>query len=263
MSKSAKNEIDEEKFLEDIFNKGNKFTPEEKEKIFKYLLILYEKYCKKGNKPGYEVILEKLVIYIVRLGENDRNFILEKFHKKYPKYEEYYKKLFDLIMKRLDDKNKSNKKKTDKKLLDSAMSKDKSSSHKDLFNSYGKSKSKKNLKSGKGGTNSSFKDNNISFGGGHNDVFGNFGIGRLSYRERLSSRKKNRLSDSVEVRDITPLKFDGMFLDISKYITSKREKNPFEGPSPFDRFYRIRRTKIREKIFNMVNEDIKDNRDDN
>ena len=79
----------------------------------------------------------------------------------------------------------------------------------------------------------------------------------------MSSRKKNRLSDSVEVRDITPLKFDGMFLDISKYITSKREKNPFEGPSPFDRFYRIRRTKIREKIFNMVNEDIKDNRDDN
>ena len=171
-------------------------------------------------------------------------------------------------MKRLNDTNKSNTKKTNKKLIDSPMSKEKSSSHKDLFDSIGKSKSKTknklNLKIGKeGGTNNFFKDNKLNFGWGHSDTFGNFEIGSLSHKGRLSSRKKNRLSESVEVKDIAPLKFDGLFLDISKYVNSKREKNPFEGPSPFDRFYRIRKTKIRKKILYKANEDSKDKRVNN
>ena len=79
----------------------------------------------------------------------------------------------------------------------------------------------------------------------------------------MTSKLENKLYESVDIRDIAPLKFDGMFLDISKYITNKREKNPFEGPSPFDKFYRIRKTKIKKKILNMGNEDIKEKRDDN
>ena len=33
-----------------------------------------------------------------------------------------------------------------------------------------------------------------------------------------------------------------------------RDKNPFEGPSSFEKFYRVRKTEIKKKIISMTNE---------
>ena len=57
--------------------------------------------------------------------------------------------------------------------------------------------------------------------------------------------------EEVEIKKINPLKFDGLFLEISHYNNEKREKNPFDGPSPYDKFYKERSLKIKNKIINM------------
>ena len=59
---------------------------------------------------------------------------------------------------------------------------------------------------------------------------------------------------SVNNANIGTLKFDGLFLDISKYGNMIRDKNPFEGPSSFEKFYRVRKTEIKKKIISMTNE---------
>lgn len=70
-------------------------------------------------------------------------------------------------------------------------------------------------------------------------------------RKKLSSPSKNIVMEEVEIKKINPLKFDGLFLEISNYSNEKREKNPFDGPSPYDKFYKERSLKIRNKIINM------------
>ena len=84
-------------------------------------------------------------------------------------------------------------------------------------------------------------------------VFANENIGGKG--ELRSSLLKGKFSETIEVKNVNPLKFDGLFLEISKYENIHREKNPFEGPSPFDKFYKVRRTKIRKKIISLANED--------
>ena len=73
----------------------------------------------------------------------------------------------------------------------------------------------------------------------------------FSRRKKFSSPSKNQVMEEVEIKKINPLKFDGLFLEISHYNNEKREKNPFDGPSPYDKFYKERSLKIKNKIINM------------
>jgi hypothetical protein len=55
-------------------------------------------------------------------------------------------------------------------------------------------------------------------------------------------------SGNADIKDIDPLKYDGLFLDIDNYKKEKGEKNPFEGPSPYSDFYRERLSKIKLRM---------------
>lgn len=55
-------------------------------------------------------------------------------------------------------------------------------------------------------------------------------------------------SGNADIKDIEPLKYDGLFLDIDNYKKEKGEKNPFEGPSPYSDFYRERLSKIKLRM---------------
>ena len=57
---------------------------------------------------------------------------------------------------------------------------------------------------------------------------------------------------SINTANIGDLKFDGLFLDISKYQNTAKDKNPFEGPSSFYKFYKVRQTQIKKKINDMT-----------
>ncbi len=57
---------------------------------------------------------------------------------------------------------------------------------------------------------------------------------------------------SINIANIGDLKFDGLFLDISKYQNTAKDKNPFEGPSSFYKFYKVRQTQIKKKINDMT-----------
>ena len=71
-------------------------------------------------------------------------------------------------------------------------------------------------------------------------------------RKKNSSKMKNQIINVVKIKEINPLKFEGMFLEISQFNTNERkEKNPFDGPSPYDKFYKERSIKIKKKINNM------------
>ena len=67
---------------------------------------------------------------------------------------------------------------------------------------------------------------------------------------------KSLKGDNVEIKNISPLKFDGLFLDLTKYDNQKREKNPFEGPSPYFELYKERIDKIRQKISSLDSNDL-------
>ena len=70
----------------------------------------------------------------------------------------------------------------------------------------------------------------------------------LSSSKKFDSGIKSLYSENVEVKEINPLKFDGLFLEIDENNYDKKEKNPFEGPSPYIEFYKERSIKIKEKI---------------
>ena len=114
-------------------------------------------------------------------------------------------------------------------------------------------KTKVSLKTDFNKRNSYHLGNNIIFG----DISENYDflhgkeIGKVRYS---TSQLKNRLSESTVVKDIRRLKFDGLFLDISKYANNRRQKNPFDGPSTFTKFYKDRKAKIKKKIINMTEE---------
>ena len=69
-------------------------------------------------------------------------------------------------------------------------------------------------------------------------------------------------SQSVNVANIGNLKFNGLFLDISKYQKNEGYDNPFVGSSLFYKFYKIRKNKIKKKIIDMANE-AKNNQEQN
>ena len=80
-----------------------------------------------------------------------------------------------------------------------------------------------------------------------NDEYNNSAKG-FSSSKKFDTGMKSLYSEITEVREINPLKFDGLFLEINENTQVKKEKNPFEGPSPYIDFYKERSIKIKEKI---------------
>ena len=76
------------------------------------------------------------------------------------------------------------------------------------------------------------------------------------YKESKKYRTGFKNADGVEVREVNPLKFEGLFMNISQYGYNIREKNPFEGPSPYNKFYKDRSMTIKKKIKNIDSNDI-------
>ena len=70
----------------------------------------------------------------------------------------------------------------------------------------------------------------------------------ISSLKKFESSIKSLQQKNIDIKEINPLKFDGLFLDISQFNNERKEKNPFEGPSPYIEFYKERRVKIKEKI---------------
>ena len=62
------------------------------------------------------------------------------------------------------------------------------------------------------------------------------------------NQMNNKIYLQKSLKGINQLDFDGLSFDLSKYSHGQREKNPFEGPSPYDKYYRERRIKIKKKI---------------
>jgi len=77
----------------------------------------------------------------------------------------------------------------------------------------------------------------------------------LSGTKNLYYSLKSQMPEDIEIKQVTPLKFDGLFLEISQYNNERKEKNPFDGPSPYNKFYRERSIKIKKKINNMTSGD--------
>ena len=82
----------------------------------------------------------------------------------------------------------------------------------------------------------------------------------LTSPRKFGSAMKSQFSEDVEVKQINPLKFDGLFLEISEYNNGKREKNPFDGLSPYMKFYEERKSIIKKKIDNMTSGDFEQNK---
>ena len=77
-----------------------------------------------------------------------------------------------------------------------------------------------------------------------------------SHSKNFGTGFKSLVSENVDIEGINPLKFDGLFLDMSKYSNEKKEKNPFEGPSPYIELYKERRDQIKKKLNYLASSEI-------
>ena len=218
LPKEFKTEEEIENFLDEINQKGEKATPEEKQKRLKCFVDIFNNISKGGINS--EENLQKLSALLGNLNEKDKNEILSKLEKDFPKNVDLFKKLDNLVKKVKSDKNQFKGKGEQGELK--------------LFGSEKKEiKSKKNeflMKSG----------------------YGESGYGKGISKEGMGSNSKDLVSSEIiEVKNVNPLKFDGLFLEISEYNNELKEKNPFEGPSPYTKFYKERKVKIKRKIINM------------
>ena len=243
----------EEKLIIDIIKKGENATLEEKQKRFNFLSDLYGKCDQKGNKDVKEKNLEKLGIYLCCLGESEKKDILSKLKNNFPDNEELYNKLIGIISNKYSFRAKGKK-----EAQHETNSQNKNIFKKELENKNIKKKGGKKTEGIKG-----YKEISPSFNLDFKfrDYPEKVAFTRDSIREKgelSSSLIKGKLSETIEIKNINPLKFDGLFLEISKYENVHREKNPFEGPSPFDKFYKVRKTKIKKKIISMANEESND-----
>ena len=235
----------EEKEIEEIIRKGDNASSGEKQKRFKFLSGLYAKCCQ-GNKSDSEKNLEKLGGYLLIFEEKARKDIISQLHK-FLKNEEMYQKLLLFVSKKYGLKQKSQK------------GEEKSSSLKKNYNygletEQGKMSLKKSRK----------KEEEI---GAHNEFIKSLNFDwdnkKISFKKEKKETRDDinlrpismKLYEQVEVKDIAPLKFEGLFLEITNYDTGRREKNPFEGPSPFNQFYKERKKKIKKKIVVESKED--------
>ena len=213
----------------------------DKDGNIKIVFELYEKCFKLGNKPGSEKDIAKIVEILIVLEEKKWKDILNKLLKAFPKSNDLNKKILDLIInKKVDKTNK------DKNKLKGKGSGNKTSEEKDVQK---ENRSKSQIKAS--GLKNKLKleeEDNIK---GETDK-------KLKFLENGGKASlvsnSNFGVNSVNVANIGNLNFDGLFLDISKYQNKERDKNPFEGPSTFYKFYKLRQSKIKKKIIDMTNE---------
>ena len=222
--------------------KGEKDNKQsDKEGNIKIVFELYEKCFKLGNKPGSEKDIAKIVEILIILEEKEWKDILNKLLKAFPKSSDLNKKILDLIINKKNDKNNK-----DKNKLKGKESRNELSSGKE---NQKESRSKSQLKTS--GLKNKLKleeDDNVR---GETDK-------KLKFLEnggKSSLTSNNNFTvNSVNVANIGNLNFDGLFMDISKYQNKERDKNPFEGPSTFYKFYKLRQSRIKKKIIDMTNE---------
>jgi len=203
---------------------------------------LYEKCFKAGNKAS-EKDLSKIVEILASLGEKERKELLDKLLKAFPKSSELNKKIIILI-------NKSNKlKEKGNKLTSGKESQKESRSKSQIKSDIKKNKLEEDVPKTE-------INNKVKFAGNRDGSRSSEKIGRISIKNHGVD------SLSVNVANIGDLKFDGLFLDISKYQKNEGYDNPFAGPSLFYKFYKIRKNKIKKKIIDMANE-AKNNQEQN
>ena len=218
----------EEKTIEEIIKKGDSATKDEKQKMTQFLLDLYGKCCLEGEKEGSEKILEKLAKLLIILGEKDKNEILSKLSSSFPQKQEIYKMLLE-FMSRSGGSPKSKGGKKDKKNLS-------------------KSFNKKSIK----------KDEGVKF---DTDFMKGLNFGKINKDKKKTTSSALldfKLTEVVEVKNVAPLKFDGLFLEIKESKSNHHEKNPFTGISSFYKFYKERKKKIKKKILNMASGEVKE-----
>ena len=288
--KGFKNEKDLENFLENMNKKGNKLTPKEKEKRYNCIKDLFNNIAK-GKNPDENI--EKLAQLLENMSEKDRKEILEKLGKD-TKNINLLKKLQNALDKQVsnknlekgrnrpgydktsgkDDSNYGKRAQKDNYGYGKGLEKDKSgfgkaqSGNGNTQKGYDKNKSvygnaqsgndKNQSGQGKGQTGygknqSGYGKDKSNNGNGFDNNQSCLGKG-FSSSKKFESGIKGFKEDTIEVKEISPLKFDGLFLEISKYGNGKREQNPFEGPSPYIEFYKERKIKIRNQINIMAPE---------
>jgi len=229
-----KNEKEVDNFLDEIDQKGDNATPEEKEKRNKCLINKFKNICKGGKNS--EENLKKLAEILSKMNDIERKEFLSKLSKDFPKNGNIYKKLLKLVQ------------------------------SKTSRNNIHKGKGKGAVKKINENNNSSVGSHKIGLGSkGEKELFSksvrigdkqkyHFSKGISGHKEGFGAVLRN--SEIVEVKDINPLKFDGLFLEITNYTNVNREKNPFEGPSPYCKFYKDRKLKIKQKITHMASGDM-------
>ena len=201
LTKGFKNEQELEKFLDDLNQKVDNISPQEKEKRFNHIKDIFNS-ISKGKSS--EDNIEKLAQFLANMSEKDKKEILEKLGKE-PKNKNLLNKL-----------NNLNKRHVEQQEAKNSLNKN--------SNEYGYNKE------------------------------------GLSSSQKKASNMKSLRSENVEPKEINPLKFEGLFLEMTKYGNEVRERNPFDGPSPYTKFYRERRDKIKQKINNnLASDDIDQN----
>ena len=219
-------------------------SPENNKIIFE----LYEKCFKAGNKTNKEKEITKIVEIIVPFGEKEAKDILAKLLKSFPKSSELNQKLLNLIITKIKSNTnlnaKSKGKQAENKLsLEKEKEKSKETRSKSQIKSSGIKNNRMNIEEGIAKTEINqrikFEKNEDKF----DSTSKKYGI----------NSTLNRLGGySINTANIGDLKFDGLFLDISKYQNTAKDKNPFEGPSSFYKFYKVRQSQIKKKINDMT-----------
>ena len=209
-------------------------SPSENNKI---IFELYEKCFKAGNKANKEKDITKIVEIIVPLGEKEAKDILAKLLKSYPKSSELNQKLLNLIITKIKSNANINVKSKGEK------EKSKETRSKSQIKSSGIKNNRMNIEEGIAKTEINqrikFEKNEDKFAS-------------TSKKYGINSTLNKVGGYSTNTANIGDLKFDGLFLDISKYQNTAKDKNPFEGPSSFYKFYKMRQSQIKKKINDMT-----------
>ena len=221
-----KNEEELENFLDGVNEKGGNATPEEKQKRLKCFEDIINNISKEGENT--EENLQKLAKLLSNINEKDRQKILDILSKNFPENGELFKKLTNLVQNSV----KKGILKGKGKLRESKFSQNGKIGNLDIENVplY------KSVKYRQSGNSRGFS----------------------SPKRRIGSSIRGNTSEFIEVEKVNPLKFDGLFLDISKYNNEHKNSNPFEGPSPYCKYYKDRKRKIKKKIDNMPPEETED-----
>ena len=212
---------------------------------YKIIVELYEKCFKAGNKTNKEKEISKIVEIIIPFGEKEAKDILAKLLRSFPKSSELNQKLLNLIITKIKSNaniNVKSKGKQAENKLSLEKEKTKETRSQSQIKSSGKKNNRMSIEEGIAKT-----EINQRIKLDKNDKFAS-----ISDKYGINSSLNRVGGYSINTANIGDLKFDGLFLDISKYQNTAKDKNPFEGPSSFYKFYKVRQTQIKKKINDMT-----------